>query len=59
MQPVNANALRIPNGNGFFFTKGFTHPGSKPYPYFFADQNQRSTAMTDKMISVLAAQVGR
>lgn len=48
-------ALKIPSGNGFFFVGQVNHPGSKPYPFFFADSNLRAQKMQTAMLSVLAA----
>jgi len=48
-------ALKIPSGNGYFFSGKVIHPGSKPHPFFFADQQNRKDNMQTEMISVLAA----
>ncbi|MEM3426729.1 MAG: HK97 gp10 family phage protein [Nitrososphaerales archaeon] len=39
--PKNRQALKIPTRDGFIFIKKVRHPGSKPYPYFFADFENR------------------
>ncbi len=52
-------ALKIPSpGNGFFFAGKVNHPGSKPHPFFFADQAARQQRMQSVLVSVLAAHVG-
>lgn len=39
--PKNRRALKIPKQQGFIFVKKVMHPGSKPYPYFFAEFEKR------------------
>ena len=57
IRPKNRKALRFPvgGGAGFGFAKVINHPGSKPYPYFFADQTARGENMQAKAMSVLSS----
>jgi hypothetical protein len=48
--------LKIPvsGGSGFIVRRAVNHPGSKPYPYFFADLDMRIKHMESAMLSILA-----
>jgi len=48
--------LKIP-GFGYVFKKTINHPGSRPYPFFFADTAHRETVMHDRALSVLATRM--
>lgn len=56
IRPKHGQALRFPvgGGAGFGFARVINHPGSKPHPYFFADQAVRSEHMQARSLSVLA-----
>jgi hypothetical protein len=53
-------ALKIPvaGGQGYIIRRAVEHPGSRPYPYFFADLDNRKQRMTERVLSVLAAHAG-
>ncbi|ADO45309.1 hypothetical protein Hydth_0913 [Hydrogenobacter thermophilus TK-6] len=40
--PKRRKALKIPTAEGYIFRKKGNHPGSKPYPYFFANLQDRA-----------------
>jgi phage gpG-like protein len=48
IMPRNRKALKIPTRDGFIFRKRVSHPGSKPYPYFFADFENRIRAVEEE-----------
>jgi hypothetical protein len=51
-------ALKIPvQGNGFIFRRFVRHPGSKPYPFFYADMDNRRARMQLRAIEVLRAEI--
>ena len=52
--------LKIPvvGGGGYIIRRSVQHPGSKPYPFFFADRARREQSMTARALSVLAAHAG-
>lgn len=55
IRPRDRRALRFPAGGGSFgFARVINHPGSRPHPYFFADQSTRSANMQAAGLSVLA-----
>jgi phage gpG-like protein len=39
--PKRRKALKIPTPEGYIFRKRVSHPGSKPYPYFFVNLQDR------------------
>lgn len=39
--PKRRYALKIPTADGYIFRKSVNHPGSKPYPFMFADFDKR------------------
>ena len=41
-------------GRGYILRRAVKHPGSRPYPYFFADRQARSERLQRKCLSVLA-----
>jgi hypothetical protein len=49
-------ALKIPvlGGGGYVLRRAVNHPGSRPHPFFFADQAARTEHMQDRAMSVLA-----
>lgn len=47
-------ALKIPTGSGYTLVAEVNHPGSKPYPYLFADQAHRVNRMTEACTAELA-----
>jgi hypothetical protein len=53
-------ALKIPEpgGGGFFFRRSVIHRGSRAFPFFFADTNNRETDMGNAARSVLAHYIG-
>jgi len=40
--PKHRKALKIPTLEGYIFRKKVNHPGSKPYPFFFANLQDRA-----------------
>lgn len=50
-------ALKIPigGGGGYILRRSVNHPGSRPFPYFFADQAARGRRMEARALSVIAA----
>jgi hypothetical protein len=40
--PKHRKALKIPTPEGYIFRKKVNHPGSKPYPFFFANLQDRA-----------------
>lgn len=50
----NRKALKIPGAGGFFFRGSVNHPGSRPFPYFYADWGNREQRMANRVLSVLA-----
>lgn len=46
--------LKISHGGGYSIEAEINHPGSKPYPYLFADQEHRMNQMTDACTAELA-----
>ena len=40
--PKRRKALKIPTPEGYIFRKKVSHPGSKPYPFFFANLQDRA-----------------
>ena len=61
IQPVTARfrkALKIPiSGGGFIFRRSFRHKGSKPYPFFYADIDNRRARMQLRAIEVLRGEI--
>lgn len=57
--PRNRRALRFPvgGGAGFAFAREVNHPGSRPYPYFFAEPAARTEHMQERALSVLASRL--
>jgi hypothetical protein len=52
--------LKIPvgGGGGYIIRRKVNHPGSRPYPFFFADLENRKQHMQQRVLSVLAAHAG-
>lgn len=51
----NRKALKIPNkAGGFYFAKSVTHPGSRPFPFFFADFDHRVDLITESLLNEFA-----
>jgi hypothetical protein len=52
--------LKIPvaRGQGYIIRRKVNHPGSWPYPFMFADLENRKQRMTARVLSVLAAHAG-
>jgi hypothetical protein len=52
--------LKIPvaGGQGYIIRRKVNHPGSRPYPFMFADLDNRKQRMTARVLSVLAAHAG-
>ncbi|WP_197485081.1 hypothetical protein, partial [Methylomonas koyamae] len=42
-------------GGGYIVRRRVNHPGSDPYPFFFADFAERQRDMEEKVLSVLAS----
>lgn len=51
----NRQYLKIPNKTGgFIYRKKVIHPGSKPFPFFFADFNNRTDLITKELLTEFA-----
>jgi hypothetical protein len=50
----NGKALKIPGAGGFVFRRSVNHPGSRPFPYFYADADNRMEHMKAAGLLVLA-----
>ena len=46
--------IKIPAGGGYIIRRSANHPGSRPHPFFFADQAARAEHMQAAGLSVLA-----
>lgn len=60
IQPKDGRkGLKIPvsGGGGYIVRRKVNHPGSKPHPFFFADQDSRQAHMQQRALSVLAARL--
>ncbi len=49
----------VSDGRGYVLAKSKNHPGSKPHPFFFADQDNRTEHMVAAGLSVLAARMAQ
>ena len=47
-------ALKFAGGGGFVFRRSVNHPGSRPFPYFYADADTRMEHMKAAGLVVLA-----
>jgi len=50
--------IPVPGGGGYIVRRSVNHPGSRPHPFFFADQSNRAERMTARALSVLSAHIG-
>jgi len=50
----NRKALKFAGGGGFIFRRSVHHPGSKPFPFFYADMTNRQENMMNAVRLVLA-----
>jgi hypothetical protein len=50
----NRNALKRPSSHGYVLNRSFNHPGSRPFPYFYADADTRMEHMKAAGLLVLA-----
>jgi hypothetical protein len=50
----NGKALKIPSAGGFVFRRSVSHPGSRPFPYFYTDSDNRMQHMKEAGLLVLA-----
>lgn len=55
------NGLKIPvsGSGGYIVRRSVNHPGSKPYPFFFADLADRQQHMQERALSLLAARIAQ
>jgi hypothetical protein len=51
--PKRRKALKIPTPEGYIFRKKVNHPGSKPYPYFFANLQDRAKKVAIEFMRAL------
>jgi hypothetical protein len=51
--PKRRKALKIPTPEGYIFRKKVSHPGSKPYPFFFANLQDRSRRVAVEFMRAL------
>ncbi len=51
--PKRRRALKIPKPEGYIFRKKVIHPGSKPYPFFFANLQDRAKKVAVEFMKAL------
>jgi len=51
--PKRRKALKIPTAEGYIFRKRVSHPGSKPYPFFFANLQNRAKRVALEFMKAL------
>jgi hypothetical protein len=51
--PKRRKALKIPTPEGYIFRKRVSHPGSKPYPFFFANLQDRARKVAVEFMKAL------
>lgn len=51
--PKQRRALKIPTPDGYIFRKKVSHPGSKPYPFFFANLQDRARRVAIEFMKAL------
>ncbi len=51
--PKRRKALKIPTPEGYIFRKKVSHPGSKPYPFFFANLQDRAKRVAVEFMKAL------
>jgi hypothetical protein len=51
--PKRRRALKIPTPEGYIFRKKVNHPGSKPYPFFFANLQDRAEKVAVEFMKAL------
>jgi hypothetical protein len=51
--PKRRKALKIPTPEGYIFRKKVSHPGSKPYPFFFANLQDRARKVAVEFMKAL------
>jgi len=51
--PKRRKALKIPTPEGYIFRKKVSHPGSKPYPFFFANLQDRAKKVALEFMKAL------
>ncbi|WP_427551157.1 hypothetical protein ACQE3D_18435 [Methylomonas sp. MS20] len=51
------NGQKNPAGGGYVIVNQVNHPGSRPFPYFFADLDNRQAHMQQAGLSVLASRL--
>jgi hypothetical protein len=51
--PKKRKALKIPTPEGYIFRKKVSHPGSKPYPFFFANLQDRAKKVAFEFMKAL------
>jgi len=51
--PKRRKALKIPTPEGYIFRKKVNHPGSKPYPFFFANLQDRAKKVAIEFMKAL------
>jgi len=51
--PKRRKALKIPTPEGYIFRKRVSHPGSKPYPFFFANLQNRAKRVAVEFMKAL------
>jgi hypothetical protein len=49
----------VSGGGGYLIRRSVNHPGSRPHPFFFADQADRGQHMQARALSVLASHLER
>ena len=53
IEPRNRKALRFPVGERHVFARRVRHPGSKPYPFFYRNFEERKTAVLKEFTEAL------
>ena len=57
IRPRNRKALKIPvAGGGFILRRAVNHPGSRPYPFMWADVPGRTERLTRTLLADVARQ---
>lgn len=53
IEPRNRKALMFPVGKRYVFAKRVRHPGSRPYPFFYRDFEERKTGVLKEFTEAL------
>jgi len=53
IEPRNRRALRFPVGERYVFARRVRHPGSRPYPFFYKDFEERKRSVLKEFTEAL------